>query len=269
MSIVAAIQMTSTPDVDKNLEEAHFLLEKAAKEGAKLAVLPEMFPFVGGEVRNKIQMKENRNSGKIQTFLSAMAKQYDLWIVGGTIPLATQNENKIRAACLVFDGSGKEVARYDKINLFDAQVSEKSAYHESETVEPGDTTVVIDTPVGKLGLCVCYDIRFPLLMDELMAKGAEIIAIPAAFTRETGKAHWELLMRCRAIDTFCYLIGACQVGKNSPTRETHGHSMIVDPWGTIITEAIAEEPCVLTAHIDLEHLYRVRKRLSASLRHKV
>jgi predicted amidohydrolase len=240
MNKVATIQMCSTSSVDENLANAALLIEKAS---------------------DSLRIKEQPGSGKIQDFLSALAIKHNIWIVGGTIPIACDVPNKIRAACIVFDNLGHQVARYDKIHLFDVTLSEHEVYKESDTTQPGDEAVVIDTPVGKLGLCVCYDIRFPDHIAKLSAQGAEIIAVPAAFTVKTGAAHWELLARCRAIDSFSYVIGACQGGTHPGGRKTHGHTMIVDPWGVIVEEIHTPGNGVVCVEIYLEKLYEIRNQI--------
>ena len=262
MTKIAVFQMCSSAIVDENLHIAATLIEKAAAEGAKLAVLPEMFAIIGDKASDKVDIKEIAGSGKIQHSLSQLAIKHNIWIVGGTIPIACDDPHKIRAASIVFDNQGVQVARYDKMHLFDATLSERECYRESDTTQQGDQTVVIDTPAGKLGLCVCYDIRFPHIFAELVAKGAQIIAIPSAFTMKTGAAHWELLARCRAIDSFCYVIGACQGGKHPNGRETYGHSIIVNPWGEIMAEINSPGDRIACAEIDLAKLHDIRKQIS-------
>ncbi len=257
---VAALQMCSSNDVATNLKQAADLLQEAALQGASLVVLPEMFAILGQDPFEKLQVKEVFGSGLIQDFLSEQAKQYSMWIVGGTIPITCQSEGKVRAASLVFDHHGKVVARYDKIHLFDVDVSQHETYRESETTEPGDDIVLIDTPVGKLGLSVCYDIRFPELFRTLFNRGAEIIALPAAFTVTTGQAHWEVLARSRAIENQCYLIGATQGGKHPGGRETYGHALIVDPWGIAQVKPDCE-PGIVYAQINQTYLLEKRKAI--------
>ena len=261
MNKVAAIQMCSTSNVEENLATAAVLIAQAAEQGALVAVLPEMFVLFGHDSVEKVNIKELAGSGKIQDFLSALALKYAIWIVAGTIPIACENPNKIRAACIVFNNQGHQVARYDKKHLFDVTLSESEVYRESDTTEPGDNVVVIETPVGKLGLCVCYDIRFPEHFAALTRLGAEVIAIPSAFTVKTGEAHWALLARCRAIDTFCYIIGACQGGTHCSGRKTYGHTMIVNPWGEIEGELINPQSGITYADIDLEKLYKIRNQI--------
>lgn len=261
MSKIAAIQMCSTTNVDENLKQAALLIAEAASEGAQLAVLPEMFPLFGFDTKDKVLVKEEPGSGKIQDFLATISQKYGIWIVGGTIPLSSNDQNKIKAACLVFDSTGLQIGRYDKIHLFDVQLSEQEFYRESDSTEPGKDLTVIDTPLGKLGLCVCFDLRFPDLFHKLFLLGAEIIAVPSAFTKQTGHAHWEILMRCRAIDSFCYMIGACQGGKHHNNRETYGHSMIINPWGEIVAQAKPSGSGIIYSEIDLQNLYAIRKQI--------
>jgi nitrilase len=253
--------MCSTPVVDINLEIASTLIKEAARNNAQLIVLPEMFAIMGSNPSDKIKVREQLGQGKIQSFLSEHARINNVWIVGGTIPIECENKNKIRAASLTYNEKGMLVARYDKIHLFDVVLSATETYKESDTTEPGNEVVVVNTPFGKLGLAVCYDIRFPELFRCLLNKGAEIIAVPAAFTMPTGKAHWELLARSRAVENFCYLIGACQGGIHSDNRETYGHSLIVEPWGNIAAQKNDREPGIIYADIDLKKVYDARKSI--------
>ena len=248
---VAAIQMCSSHILSDNLILAEQLITDAARNHAKLVVLPEMFAIIGLSANDKTLAKEPFGEGEIQRFLSTQAKKNKVWIVGGTIPIEGNNHKKIRASSLVFNADGACVARYDKIHLFDVTVSEKEVYQESDSTEPGDQLVVIDTPVGRLGLGVCYDLRFPELFRSMFDKNVQIISIPSAFTVTTGKAHWELLARCRAIENYCYLVGACQGGSHSNGRKTYGHSVIIDPWGDIIAKKTSIEPGVIYAEVDL------------------
>ncbi len=258
-SILSSIQMRSSNDVDENLRTATLLIKEAAFQKSDLVVLPEMFAIMGKTSYCKVQHRESFSaSEKIQAFLSDQARKYQMWIVGGTIPIACDNPNKVRAASLVFNHLGDCVGRYDKIHLFDATLSEKESYRESETTEAGDTACVIDTPFGKIGIAVCFDLRFPELFHQLYQLGAEIIVVPSAFTVPTGRAHFEILMRCRAIDCFAYLIGACQGGKHANDRETFGHSMIVSPWGDILCEKIDDVPGVISTTIDLQKVHQAR-----------
>lgn len=261
MNKIAAIQMCSSNDVDENLTLAEGLINQAAQAGAQMIVLPEMFAMMGEHATNKVDVKESFSQGRIQNFLAKIAKELNIWLVAGTIPITASVANKVRAACLVYDNQGKVVARYDKMHLFDVALSEQETYCESATTEPGDNCVVVDTPLGKLGLAVCYDIRFPLLFNQLVQQGAEIIAIPAAFTVRTGLAHWELLARSRAVDTFCYIIGACQSGMHKSGRQTYGHSLIVEPWGTVVAHSTVVGNDIVYADVDLVKVREARRMI--------
>lgn len=212
MPRIAAIQMCSSNILEDNLKSAEALIEESSINGAELVVLPEMFCMFDDNSHKKIKIKENYGNGKIQNFLAEKAKKNNVWIVGGTIPISCQNPNKLRAACIVYNNRGEAVCRYDKIHLFDVSLSENEVYKESDLTEAGNKLIIINTPVGKLGLAVCYDIRFPSMFTYLFNQGAEIIAIPSAFTLKTGKAHWHTLTKSRAIENSCYVIGACQGG---------------------------------------------------------
>jgi nitrilase len=233
----AAIQMASGTNVNANLLTTEKLLEEAARQGAQLAVLPENFAFLGANCSDALPLRERQGDGPLQLFLSRIAARLGIWIVGGTIPLEGNDAAKWRASSLVFNSEGKEVARYDKQHLFDVTLPESDEhYNESDSIEPGDQVVVIDSPVGKLGLSVCYDLRFPELFRAMMDKGAEVISLPAAFTAVTGRAHWDILVRARAVENLSYVIAAAQGGFHVQGRETYGHSMIVDPWGSVLDE---------------------------------
>jgi len=234
---VAAVQMATGPDPDANLREAERLIRGAAEARAELVVLPENFGFMGKSHRDLLGQQERDGAGRLQSFLSATAARYGIWLVGGTIPLATRDPGRVRAACLVFDGHGERVARYDKIHLFDVDVPDTDEmYRESATIEPGDNILVIDSPCGRLGVAVCYDLRFPELFRHMLAGGVELLAIPAAFTAATGKAHWATLVRARAIENLAYVIAAAQGGGHANGRETYGRSMILDPWGSVLDQ---------------------------------
>lgn len=261
LSKIAAIQMCSSHHIDENLENAGKFIREAASQDAQLVVLPENFAFMGLNNADRFVHKEEMGHGKIQTFLSNQANANHLWIVGGTIPIACDHPQKVRAACLVYDEKGSMVARYDKIHLFDAIVSNKEEHKESSVVEPGNQIIVIDTPVGKLGLAVCFDVRFPSLFTKLVELGVEIIALPSAFTVPTGEAHWQTLTRCRAIDTFSYLIAPGQGGLHTNGRETFGHSVVIDPWGIILAEKADSTPGIIYAEIDLNRVYQCRKSI--------
>lgn len=258
---MAAIQMCSSENVDENLQTAYRLIGEAAHLGAKLIALPEMFPLITDKSERRLEVRESFGQGKIQDFLARTAREYGVWLVGGTLPILNQQGDKVRAACLVYNDQGVRVARYDKIHLFDVVLSETEYYRESETVEAGENSVVVETPFGRLGLAICYDVRFPELFNDLFKKGAEIIVLPSAFTVKTGGAHWHVLTRARAVDTFCYVLAPAQGGVHASDRQTYGHSVIIDPWGTIIAECNTEKPGVICAQINLEENYRLRKAI--------
>lgn len=230
---VAALQMASGPNVAGNLSEARRLIEKAVAQGAKLVVLPEFFSIMGMKEEDMVAVREQVGAGVMQDFLSEMARKHSIWVVGGSIPLVANAPNKVRDACLVFDEHGKQVARYDKIHLFNLDLGNEH-YHEANTIEAGDKVVVIDSPFGRIGLAICYDLRFPELFRAM--KGVDIFVLPSAFTATTGKMHWETLVRARAIENLAYVIAAAQGGYHVSGRESHGHSMIVDPWGRVLDE---------------------------------
>ena len=236
-SLVAAVQMVSGDDLPGNLARAAQLIECAVDQGARLVVLPENFAFMGASETDKLAIREPSGSGPIQEFLARQARTHAIWLVGGTIPLDAGTPARVRAACILFNDQGEPVARYDKIHLFDVSVAGKNVEHyaESETVEPGNRVVVAETPCGRVGLAVCYDLRFPELFRAMVVRNMELLALPAAFTATTGAAHWETLLRARAIENLCYVVAAAQGGRHPGARETHGDSMIVDPWGHVLT----------------------------------
>ncbi len=265
---VAAIQMTSGADVPANLEQACSSLEEAARLGAQLAVLPENFAFMGLADADKRAVAEAEGAGPIQDFLSQSASRLKLWIVAGTIPLRAGPDGRVAAACLVYRSDGGRAARYDKIHLFDVDIpARKESYRESAHVAPGSQPAIVDTPVGRLGLSVCYDIRFPELFRSLSSAGAQILTIPSAFTAPTGRAHWETLLRARAIENLCYVIAPAQSGFHANGRETYGDSMIVDYWGRILRRLPRGTGCVV-AELDLAAQAEVRETFPA-LRHRI
>ncbi len=258
MSKVAAIQMASAPQRDANLMEAGRLIQLAKEQGAELVVLPENFPIMGVNESDKVDIREPYNDGPIQNFLGDQAKKHGVWIVGGTVPIQCDDPNKILAVCMLYNSQGEVVARYDKIHLFDVELGNEESYRESETIQNGTESVVVDTPFGRLGLAICYDLRFPELFRELIDKGAEIIAIPSAFTATTGKSHWEVLVRARAIENLCFVIAADQGGYHLNGRRTFGDSMIVDPWGKILNR-LSQGAGVVIADIDIERMKSTRR----------
>jgi predicted amidohydrolase len=264
----AALQMTSGPDVQANLAEARLLLEEAQAADALLAVLPENFAFMGIHDADKLAVGESLGSGPIQDFLAATARRLGLWVIAGTIPIRVAGDARVAAASLVYNDQGERVARYDKIHLFDVELPERAeSYRESANMAPGKTPAVVDTPIGRVGLAVCYDVRFPELFRNLSAQGAEVFVLPSAFTAPTGRAHWETLLRARAIENLCYLVAPAQSGFHANGRETYGDSMIVDFWGRILGRLPRGRGCV-SAEIDLVRQAEVRKSFPALL-HRV
>lgn len=232
---VAALQMTTGPDVKANLAEADLLLGEAARAGARVAALPENFAFMGLEDVDKRTVAEAEGSGPIQEFLAASARRYGVWIIGGTVPLRGAGDGRVAAASLVYDAEGRCVARYDKIHLFDVDIPGRvEQYRESAHVAPGARPVAIDTPAGRLGLAVCYDVRFPELFRRYAREEARWFTLPSAFTGPTGRAHWETLVRARAIENLAYVVAPAQSGIHPNGRETYGDSLIVDFWGRVL-----------------------------------
>ncbi len=258
MAVIAAVQMASTQDVQKNVEMACQLIEQAANQGAKCVVLPEEFSTLGLTATQKRQFMEPFEKGPIQQQLKAVAKKSKVWLIGGTLLIKGEDE-KPTSSTLVWNSEGECIARYDKIHLFDVTVEGKEEYRESDNIKPGKNIVVLSTPFGKIGFAICYDLRFPELFRALMLKGAQIIVLPSAFTIQTGKAHWETLIRARAIENLCYMIAPGEVGQRHDGRGTYGHSMIIGPWGEIL--ALAEnDPGVISVDIDLEKMIELRKQ---------
>ena len=254
----AAIQMASGPSVSFNLLEAEKLIAEAVKTGAKLIALPENFALMGNRERDKLAVKEADGHGPIQNFLSNTAKKFGIWLVGGTMPIAGDDESKVRASCLVYNDEGERVARYDKIHLFDVMVpGTDEVYRESDSIEAGTKILVLDSPFGKLGIAVCYDLRFPEFFRQMQQQGMEILIIPSAFTAKTGAAHWEVLLRARAIENLCYVIAPNQGGFHLNGRKTYGHSMILDPWGAVL-DCYKMGAGFVSAEIDLEQVAKVR-----------
>lgn len=263
---VAAVQMASGPVVAANLAEAGRLIEAAARQGAHLVVLPENFSLMPSRDRDRLAAAEPDGAGPAQEFLAAIALRLRVWVIGGTIPLQTRDRQKVRAACLVYNDRGQRVARYDKIHLFDVRLGNGEQYQESKSIEAGDTPVVVDTPFGRLGLTVCYDLRFPELYRRLLDQGAELYVVPSAFTAYTGRAHWEVLVRARAIENLAYVIAPAQGGYHVSGRETHGDSMIVSPWGEVL-DRLPRGSGVVVAECDMAHQQNTRVRLP-SIQHR-
>jgi predicted amidohydrolase len=268
-AMIAAIQMNSGDDVGANLDAAERLLREAAAGGARLAVLPENFAFMGKHDRDKLAHGEADGRGPIQDRLAQLARALDLWIVAGTLPIRAEGEgadsNRVFAACCVYDSDGARVARYDKIHLFDIDVPGGGGerYRESASIAPGRLhPVVVDTPAGRVGLSVCYDVRFPELYRALSQAGAEILVVPAAFTVKTGEAHWDLLLRARAVENLCYVVAPGQCGTHPSGRATYGHSLIVEPWGGVVAVRDAA-PGVVLAPRDAQRQAELRRDFPA------
>ncbi|SMG63325.1 carbon-nitrogen family hydrolase [methanotrophic bacterial endosymbiont of Bathymodiolus sp.] len=260
MNRCAAIQMASSPNISSNLIEAERIISEAANAGAKLVALPENFALMGQNEFDKINQKEQEGSGPIQEFLANTAQKYAVWIVAGTMPIADPHDaNKVMAACLIYNDLGERVARYDKIHLFDVHVpGSDEVYLESDTISKGIKPLVIDSPFGKLGIAVCYDLRFPELFRTMQDQGMEILIVPSAFTHKTGAAHWELLLRARAVENLCYVIAPNQGGFHVNGRQTFGHSMIIDPWGAVM-DCKKTKAGFVAADIDLARLHKTRE----------
>ena len=260
MTRVAAIQMVSTENVAANLEAAARLIRQAVSDGAEFLVLPENFPLMGMHEQDKLAVMEPFGNGPLQRFLMEQATSHHIWLAGGTIPLQASSPDRIRAACLLYDPQGKCVARYDKIHLFDVAVDndKDETYNESCTIEAGDQLTVAKTPFGNVGMSVCYDLRFPEIYRNMHRQGVNIIIVPSAFTATTGKAHWEALLRTRAVENLSYVIAPDQGGRHINNRETWGHSMVINPWGDILAVIDSGEG-VACADIDIEQLQTLRQ----------
>jgi len=263
MVMVAGVQMASGPQVTANLIEAERLLVRAAQAGARIAVLPEHFACMGMKDTDKLAVAEAPGDGPIQDQLARIAQREGLWIVAGTVPLRAADNAKVSAACLVFDAQGQQIARFDKMHLFDVHLpASEETYRESATQLAGDQVVVVDTPAGRMGLAVCYDLRFPELFRAMVDAGAEWFALPAAFTHLTGQAHWELLLRARAVENLMYGVAAAQGGYHANGRETFGHSLIVDPWGAVV-DVLPRGSGIVLGDLDTERVHALRTRFPA------
>ncbi|AOJ01012.1 acyltransferase [Burkholderia mayonis] len=261
---VAALQMVSTPDLERNLAEAGRLIADAAASGARLVLLPEYFCFMGHTDADKLALAEPYQDGPIQRFLADCAKAHGVWVIGGTLPLKAPEPSRVLNTTLVFDPQGREAARYDKIHLFNFEKGDES-FDEARTIRPGDAVRTFDAPFGRVGLSVCYDLRFPELYRKM--GDCAMIVVPSAFTYTTGRAHWETLLRARAVENQCYVLAAAQGGKHENGRRTWGHSMLVDPWGEVVAER-DEGAGVVAGDVDPARIADVRQSLPA-WRHRV
>lgn len=260
---IAGIQMASGPNVAANLSEAEKLIEIAVEQGAKLIALPEYFAIMGMRDTDKVKAAEKEGQGPIQHFLADIAKKHAIWVVAGSVPLQSETEDKIYNACLVYNDQGQCIARYNKIHLFGLNLGNET-YHEEKTITPGNQVITVESPFGKIGLSICYDLRFPELYRAMGE--VDLILVPAAFTETTGKAHWESLIRARAIENLCYVLAPAQGGYHTSGRETHGNSMIVDPWGVVL-DRLPRGSGVVIASINRDYQTSLRKSLP-TLQHR-
>lgn len=261
---VGLVQMVSGPAVAENLESAARLIAQAAAQGAKLVALPEYFCILGLRDTDKVAVREKDGAGPIQEFLAATARRLGIWLVGGSVPLECADSRKVRNSCLVYDREGRRVARYDKIHLFGLELGEER-FDEGRTIEAGTDPCAIDSPFGRMAISLCYDVRFPELYRALAPM--DIILVPSAFTATTGRAHWETLLRARAIENLAWVLAPAQGGTHANGRQTYGHSMVVDPWGKVVAER-ATGAGVVMADIDPAFQAKMRSSLPA-LTHRV
>ena len=261
---VAALQMVSTPRVDENLAMAERLIADAVAQGAGLVALPEYFPIMGMSDSDKVALREVDGNGPIQAFLADAARRHGVWLVAGSLPLHASDPGRVLNSCLVYDPTGQRVARYDKIHLFGFQKGAE-CYNESATIEAGTEPVAFETPFGRIGLSICYDLRFPELYRALGA--CDLHIVPAAFTETTGRAHWEILLRARAIENQCYVLAIGQGGRHENGRETHGNSLLIDPWGEILDRK-AKGQGIVIGKLDHARIADIRASLPA-LKHRV
>jgi predicted amidohydrolase len=261
-SRVAIVQISSTDDIEANLDAAHEGIAAARDQGAELVALAENFAFMRRE-GSAFPCAEGAN-GEIQQFLSRTARDHSVWLLGGTYPERIPGESRVYNTSTVFDPAGREIARYRKIHLFDVSLGEagEDTYRESEHFAPGEDVVVAQTALGGVGLSICYDLRFPEIYRTQVERGAQLIAVPSAFTPQTGKDHWEVLLRARAIENQCFVIAAAQCGRHSPERASHGRSLIIDPWGIVLAQA-GDRPAVIVADCSLDELMRIRRSIPA------
>lgn len=270
--LLAAIQMTSSPQVADNLQQADRLIAEAAARGARLVALPEYFPLIGASDAARLAAREidagdepDPQRTPLQHFLAQAARRHRICLVAGSIPLAAWDETRLRNSCLVYGPDGRRLARYDKMHLFGFQQGAEH-YDEAQTIEAGDAPVSFEwPPVGRIGLAICYDLRFPELMRALPP--LDLLVVPAAFTVTTGRAHWQLLLRARAVENQCYVLAAAQGGRHPTGRQTYGHSLLIDPWGEVVACRSEEGPGVVLAAFDRQHMQDIRQCLPA-LRHR-
>jgi deaminated glutathione amidase len=256
---VAAVQTVSGGDVAANLAAIEPLVADAARQGAQLVLLPEYFGIFGARATDKVAVREAEGAGMQQDWLARMAREHEVFIVGGCVPMAIADPERVRSACLVFDRAGRQVARYDKMHLFAFSRAEER-YDEARTIEPGTAPVSFDAPCGRIGLSICYDVRFPELYRHY--RDVALLLVPSAFTAVTGAAHWHLLLRARAVENQCYVLAAAQGGQHANGRRTYGHSILIDPWGEVIAQ-LPEGPGVVVGDVLAERIAAVRHELPA------
>ncbi len=270
MPKIVAIQTNSSDNIVRNLTLVEYDIGHAREQGGELIVLPECFALMQRSREQLLQCAEDDGHGQIQDFLSATAKRHDVWIIGGSLPLKSDHPNKVTNTALAYDNNGNRVARYDKIFLFDVTLSSKERYFESDYTKPGNSFTVIDSPLGKIGFSICYDLRFPELYHRLADLGAQILVVPAAFSDTTGRSHWLPLLKARAIENGCFVVAAAQTGIHQRRqgqehggygmRKTWGHTVIINPWGEILAEM--ESDCgLIVADIDLSQLHDIRRQI--------
>jgi len=258
---IAAVQMVATPDVDRNIADARRLVAQAADAGARLVALPEYFCLMGQRDDDKLAIAEADGDGPLQAFLADTARRHGIWLIGGTLPIRTATADRVRNACCVYGPDGARVARYDKIHLF-AFDNGRERYDEGRVLEAGSEPVAFDAEGLRVGLSICYDLRFPELYRALMQPPCDLLVVPAAFTYTTGQAHWELLLRARAVENQCHVLASAQGGQHENGRRTWGHSMVIDPWGEVLAVQ-AEGEGVAVADAALERRNAVREQLPA------
>ena len=258
---VAALQMVSTPDVARNLEAAAKLIAQAAEHGARLVALPEYFCLLGRRDRDKLEVAETDGDGPIQHFLATAARRHGITVIGGTLPIRTPDPERVRNSLCVYGPDGQRLARYDKIHLF-AYDNGQERYDEGRVLQAGDAPVAVEVEGHRVGLSVCYDLRFPELYRALMTPPCDLIVVPSAFTHTTGLAHWELLLRARAVENQCYVLAPAQGGLHENGRRTFGHSMLIDPWGQVLA-CQPEGQAVVAGELSRQRLDEVRRQLPA------
>ena len=262
MTRVAAIQLNSGDDLSLNLEKTAELVCRAQRLGAAVSVLPECFALMPRDNLQRVSCSEPLGgNGRVERAVRQLATDFGMWIISAGVFTAAGNEHKVRNTCFVHDDSGRLVARYDKIHLFDVALNDEEQYRESRYIEPGDTLKVVDSPAGKVGLSICYDVRFPELYRRLATFGAQWFVVPSAFLQSTGRSHWEVLLRARAIENFAYVVAPAQYGKHSNGRRSYGHSMIIDPWGTVLARQ-ADGDGVVVCDLDSEKCNKLRTEFS-------